>query len=109
MGYLPLISSRLLAKRKIRSYRCWAGLIQLDTCRVTNEGLEMALPEYHSKTEVDLGPQYQVPDPEKGPLGRRISRTFIDGLFSEDINIEEMQYWFTEPPGMPPSTWNVSW
>jgi len=47
---------------------------------------------------VDLGPQYQVPDPEKGPLERRVSTQFLDGLFSDEINLEDEAYWFTCPP-----------
>ena len=47
---------------------------------------------------VDLGPQYQVPEPEKGPLERRVSVQFLDALFSDEINEEDAAYWFTCPP-----------
>lgn len=77
-----------------------AGLLRLRPCRVTNEGQEMMVPQFASTNEIDLGPQYQVPDPEKGPLEKRVGRTFIDALFSDEISLEDMQYWFTTPPGM---------
>lgn len=77
-----------------------AGLLRLRPCRVTNEGQEMMVPEFADKNDIDLGPQYQIPYPEKGPLAKRVGRTFIDALFSDEISLEDMQYWFTEPPGM---------
>lgn len=48
---------------------------------------------------VDLGPTFKVPDPEKGPLERRVSVQFLDALFSDEINEEDAAYWFTCPPG----------
>lgn len=89
--------------------------------RITNTGSELKLQEGNRDDEgaelvqlpdgtwaprvalyekyVDLGPQYQVPDPEKGPLERRVSVQFLDALFSDEINEEDKAYWFTCPPG----------
>ena len=91
------------------------------TTRITNTGSELKLQEGNRDDEgaelvelpdgtwaprvalyekyVDLGPQYQVPDPEKGPLERRVSVQFLDALFSDEINEEDKAYWFTCPPG----------
>ena len=46
--------------------------------------------------EVD---QMQIPNPELGPLGRRVATPYEDALFEDDISIEDAEYWFTEPPG----------
>ncbi len=70
---------------------------------MTNEGQEILVPEFAETDDIDLGPDYQVFDPEKGPLEKRIGRTFIDALFADDINLNEMDYWFTEPPGAEPN------
>lgn len=76
-------------------------------CRVTNTGQEMADEELDKFNEkyMNLGPQWQIPDPEKGPLERRVQTTFVEGMLSGDISPEETQYWFTEPPG---KHWPVS-
>lgn len=47
--------------------------------------------------EVD---QHQIPEPELGPLERRVESTFEEALFSDDISLADTEYWFTEPPGM---------
>eukprot|EP00884_Botryococcus_braunii_P010347 jgi/Botrbrau1/19313/Bobra.0073s0049.1 len=87
------------AFRHLWPRRVLKGLTRHDPCNVTNEGREMMPPDFEPSEDIDLGPQHQVPQPEKGPLGKRVGRTFIDGLFSEEISIEDMEYWFTEPPG----------
>ncbi|BDA41840.1 hypothetical protein COCOBI_02-6340 [Coccomyxa sp. Obi] len=71
----------------------------LHLCRVTNVGKEMADEELDKFNEeyMNLGPQWQIPDPEKGPLERRVQTTFVEGLLSGDVSPEETQYWFTEP------------
>ena len=43
--------------------------------------------------------QKQIPNPELGPLERRIDLTYEDALFTEDISVEDTMYWFTEPAG----------
>ena len=43
--------------------------------------------------------QFQIPNPELGPLERRVGLTYEDALFSEDISIKDTEYWFTEPEG----------
>lgn len=36
---------------------------------------------------------------EDGPLERRVSTTFEEGLLSDHIEPDAMEYWFTEPEG----------
>lgn len=69
--------------------------------RVTNEGQEMSDPEIEKfeKEYMNLGPQWQIPNPEKGPLEQRVQTTFVEGLLSGKSNDEDSEYWFTEPPG----------
>jgi hypothetical protein len=40
-----------------------------------------------------------IPRPELGPLERRVSMTFEEGLESEEVDPEAEEYWFNEPPG----------
>lgn len=44
-----------------------------------------------------VDPTNPVPHPELGPLERRVSITFEEGLALDTIDKEAMQYWFTEP------------
>ncbi|CAK0743333.1 hypothetical protein CVIRNUC_001462 [Coccomyxa viridis] len=69
--------------------------------RVTNEGKEMADEEQEKfdKEYMNLGPQFQIPNPELGPLEKRVQTTFVEGLLSGDIKPEDSDYWFTEPEG----------
>ena len=46
--------------------------------------------------EVDETPVW---DPEKGPIEERIAKTLLDEVQTDEINIQETAYWFTEPPG----------
>lgn len=57
--------------------------------------------EKFDKEYMNLGPQWQINNPELGPLEKRVQTTFVDGLLSGDINPEDSEYWFTEPPGGP--------
>lgn len=41
----------------------------------------------------------QVPNPELGPLEQRVSATYEEALFTEEISPADTQYWFTEPQG----------
>ncbi len=52
-----------------------------------------------NKEYLNLGPQYQIPNPELGPLEKRVSATYVDGLLSGEISLEDGEYWFTEPAG----------
>jgi hypothetical protein len=52
-----------------------------------------------NKEFINLGPQWQIPDPEKGPLEQRVQTTFVEGLLSGEISPEDAEYWFTEPQG----------
>eukprot|EP00889_Picochlorum_renovo_P006604 jgi/Picre1/33634/NNA_001114.t1 len=45
-----------------------------------------------------LDPENPVPNPELGPLERRVSVTFEEGLALDTVDKEAMEYWFTEPP-----------
>ena len=45
-----------------------------------------------------LDPDNPIPNPELGPLERRVSTTFEEGLGLEDVDHEAMKFWFTEPP-----------
>ena len=67
--------------------------------RVTNECQEMSDPENgkFKKKYMNLGPQWQIPDPEAGPLEQRVQRIFVDGLLSGNVVEEDSKYWFTEP------------
>ena len=57
--------------------------------------------EKFNKEYMNLGPQWQIPNPELGPLEKRVQTTWVDGLLSGDINLEDSEYWFTEPAGKP--------
>ncbi len=52
-----------------------------------------------NKEFINLGPQWQIPDPELGPLEQRVQTTFVEGLLSGEISPEDSLYWFTEPEG----------
>ncbi|KAH7624245.1 hypothetical protein NADE_009057 [Nannochloris sp. 'desiccata'] len=70
---------------------------------VTNQGKEMRV----AKMLEDAGlieddyiivdPENPIPNPELGPLERRVSTTFEEGLIQEEIDTEAMKFWFTEP------------
>jgi len=60
-----------------------------------------SIPYLHSVPSCH-GTLMQVPSPELGPLERRVEKTFLEGLFSEEISVEDTNYWFEEPDGPPP-------
>jgi len=71
---------------------------------VTNEGREVRIQKlfeeagYNEDSDfIIVDPENPVPNPELGPLERRVSITFEEGLAMESIDKEAMQYWFTEP------------
>ncbi|DBA70393.1 TPA: hypothetical protein ACH3X2_011808 [Trebouxia sp. C0005] len=70
-------------------------------CKVTNTGEEMRDPETWANFDPDIieVDQHQIPEPELGPLERRVESTFEEALFSDDISLADTEYWFTEPPG----------
>ena len=74
---------------------------KLRPVRVTNEGREMDDEEMEkfNKEYMNLGPQWQIPNPELGPLEKRVQTTWVEGLLSGDISLEDSEYWFTEPQG----------
>jgi hypothetical protein len=72
--------------------------------RVTNEGREVRVQKLFEEAGYDeegdyivVDPENPVPNPELGPLERRVSVTFEEGLALETIDKEAMDYWFTEP------------
>ena len=47
------------------------------------------------------GALLQVYKPELGPLDQRVTLSWLDGILEGEINLEDTEYWFTEPPGLP--------
>jgi hypothetical protein len=56
-------------------------------------------PYAYDTSMINIGPQYQVPNPELGPLERRVDTTFLEGIFSDKVSVEDTNYWFAEPDG----------
>lgn len=87
-------------KNHVRSIRKFG---RLSPAQVTNEGKEMVvkkLVEEHGLEDEDyiiVDPKNPVPNPELGPLERRVSVTFEEGLALEEIDQQAMDYWFTKP------------
>jgi uncharacterized protein YrzB (UPF0473 family) len=72
---------------------------------VTNEGKEVRVKKIFEENALEedseyiiVDPENPVPNPELGPLERRVSVTFEEGLALDTIDKDAMQYWFTEPP-----------
>ena len=42
----------------------------------------------------------QVYKPELGPLDQRVTLSWLDGILEGEINLEDTEYWFTEPEGL---------
>lgn len=70
---------------------------------VTNQGKEMRVAKLLEEAGlvdddyIVLDPDNPVPNPELGPLERRVSTTFEEGLVQEELDPEAMKFWFTEP------------
>ena len=81
---LPFLCTSLQAWRNIPHIQVFPTGKRLQPCHVTNEGREMMDEELQKFNEeyLNLGPQYQIPDPELGPLERRVQQTYVDGLLS---------------------------
>lgn len=76
----------------------------LPPVKVTNEGKEVRVKHLYQEKGVDddseyiiVDPQNPVPNPELGPLERRVSVTFEEGLALDTVDTDAMNYWFTEP------------
>lgn len=67
-------------------------------CKVTNTGEEMRDPDVWGADMIQVD-QMQIPNPELGPLERRVELTYEEALFKEEIDLNDTAYWFTEPPG----------
>ena len=48
-------------------------------------------------------PLLQVYKPELGPLDQRVTLSWLDGILEGEINLEDTEYWFTEPEGLSPA------
>lgn len=46
-----------------------------------------------------VDPDNPTPRPEMAPLERTVSLPYEEALFTDAVDPEAMQYWFTEPPG----------
>ncbi|KXZ53751.1 hypothetical protein GPECTOR_6g668 [Gonium pectorale] len=47
-------------------------------------------------------PDYQVFEPDKGPLEKRVQRSFLDAVNDDKIDLRDTEYWFSNPEG----NWN---
>ncbi len=70
---------------------------------VTNEGKEVKVNRLYEEAglledgTIMVDPENPVPNPHLGPLERRVSITFEEGLAMDTVDQEAMSYWFTEP------------
>lgn len=76
----------------------------LPPAKVTNEGKEVRVKHLYQEKGIDddgdyiiVDPKNPVPNPELGPLERRVSVTFEEGLALDTVDKDAMDYWFTEP------------
>lgn len=79
-------------------------LWRMPPVNVTNEGKEVRVKKIFEENALEedseyiiVDPENPVPNPELGPLERRVSVTFEEGLALDTIDKDAMQYWFTEP------------
>jgi len=103
VSYKNVTLQNLLPKRYhshcIGNQKLW----RLPPVNVTNEGKEVQVKKLIQEHGLDddeyivVDPQNPVPNPELGPLERRVSITFEEGLAMEEVDQEAMNYWFTEP------------
>lgn len=73
--------------------------------RITNEQIElkdMGLTTEEQDEYMELS-QLQIPNPELGPLEKRVSAQFEEAIFTEEISQDDAEYWFNEPEG----GWNM--
>ena len=101
-GLPPIFFALKVAECSIYT-RHSAGPPRLQLCRVTNTQREMRDPRVvHPEDDeyMDLGPQHQQFRPEEGPMEQRVATTFVEGLFSDKVDLEESEYWLTEPLGV---------
>ena len=72
---------------------------------VTNQGKEMRVAKLLEEAGladddyIVIDPDEYGPDPHLGPLSRRVSTTFEEGLTQEEVDPEAEKYWFTIPEG----------
>ncbi|KAK9786293.1 hypothetical protein WJX73_000359 [Symbiochloris irregularis] len=48
---------------------------------------------------VRVGPNAQILNPEEGPLEKRVSTSFLEGMLTDKVNLQETDWWFKEPEG----------
>ncbi|GIL53544.1 hypothetical protein Vafri_9130 [Volvox africanus] len=79
-------------------------------CRITSTSKELYQSQQAKEMEMDDNgedaymdlPDYQVFDPDKGPLEKRVQRSFLDAVTDEKVDLRDTEYWFSNPEG----NWN---
>ncbi|GFR51429.1 hypothetical protein Agub_g13718 [Astrephomene gubernaculifera] len=83
----------------------------LEPCRITstakelyqsNEAKEMNVEEDDGEEAYIDVPDYQVWEPEKGPLERRVYKSYNEAMKDDRIDLRDTEYWFSNPEG----NWN---
>lgn len=41
----------------------------------------------------------QIPNPELGPLEKRVEAQFEEAIFTDQVSQPDAEYWFNEPDG----------
>ncbi|PSC73436.1 Nucleic acid-OB-fold [Micractinium conductrix] len=73
------------------------GRRRLPPARVTNERREILDPVAGEDKYIVVDPENPIPNPQLGPLERRIGLPYEEALFTDDVDAEAQEYWFTEP------------
>lgn len=103
VSYKNVTQHNILPKKYNSSRTGNQKLWRLPPVNVTNEGKEVQVKKLIQEHGLDddeyiiVDPQNPVPNPELGPLERRVSITFEEGLALDEVDQEAMNYWFTEP------------
>ncbi|GLC34278.1 hypothetical protein PLESTB_001602600 [Pleodorina starrii] len=82
----------------------------LEPCRITSTSKELFQSEQAKEMNMDDNgedaymdlPDYQVFDPDKGPLEKRVQRSFLDAVTDDKVDLRDTEYWFSNPEG----NWN---
>lgn len=74
------------------------GPYKVEPARLTNTQDELDPYRTPEDDFIDIS-QLQIPNPEEGPLERRVNLTYLEALESELTSNEDMEYWFEPPPG----------
>lgn len=92
-----------LPRRQGRSFQRMVGRVTNDR-REQQQGTAAAVYQAALDAEEEEGyiwvdAENPIPRPELGPLERRVSTTFEEGLETEETDPEAEKYWFSEPAG----------